>query len=595
MKNNKYISRCNHRLLSALFLVFLLVSCGKEESITSKGSFNIESFAYESGACDTLFTFVAGGKWTASVSNPTVRLSTKSGFAGPVELRVEIPENNNEKERTILVTVVDESESNPHVVKIVQSGIGRFVSFEAPKVQIAYNSEKESFTGSIQIYSNIDWKVEAFPAWIESFEYVTDAQPIDGIVTTVTLIANANAEILTPELMHNELILADRSNPEKIYRLPIEFSGFTPYVRSKNGLLEVELDELRNLLPVALIIESNEKWDVLEFPEWLSLDAQNGEPLNALPASATIWFSFKQSYLNTESLKGIVKLKGIASGNYYELPVAFAGTGNNYVNYDREELFDFSFDATAYDSNWNPIENAILSKYFNIYAPGDFTYSTSQDNNAPFKVFILEAPGGIVKNKVATWAGIDEVPMTREAINGKRFELWVSERGQGVNDETPAQERVAMLLILPKFKSDGQEIMFEDLFDDNNELYSDYINEGLIFRQKGLLIDYYFESDLPDVIEVAAAGGTLPRYYYKSNTDALNWLFENQYEIACSWVSCSFKFDGKVGQEYLEITVAKNLRSTRTAWFSITAYMGTDMDEKVLRKRIEIIQQGSED
>lgn len=597
MKKNKRISCHKYSLLAGLCLTFLLGACNKDDSIVSKGSFDIDSFACSSAGCDTLFSFIAGDEWTASVSNSAVHLSARAGKAGEAGFLVEIPENRSEKERIIVVQVKDKSEAAPYVVNIVQSGVGRFVSFETPTAQIDYDKATGLYQGEIRIFSNIDWRVGVLPKWIENFEYMTDARPANGVVTSLSLRLNAFADSLTPAKMLDELLFEDRIEAGKTYPLPIEFVGFDPYVRSQESVVEIQMDPLRNLLPARLTIDSNEKWEIDQLPEWLSVDSKIGESLNALPASSTMWCSLKQSYLCTTALTGYIVLKGLASGNKYELPISFGGTGDNYVNYDREALFDFTFDAVGHDSNWNPIEGAVLSKVFNIYAPGDFTYSTSQENDAPFKIFLLEAPGGIARKQIAVWAGIDEAvsfASTRSAINGKSFELWVRERGQGVNDEAPGQERVGILLILPKLKSDGKEVDLNDLFDEDGALLAAYSDESLVFKQKGQLIDYYFDSEIPEKIEMDATGGKL-KYYFDTNSEALNWLFENQYDVTCNWVSCEFKFDGVVGRQYLDITVAKNLKATRSAWFSITASVGDELEDQILYERIEIIQKGQED
>lgn len=544
-------------------IALTVVACSDDDNDPTVPSPFTTDLTFGAGEVDTTIVFNAYSGWKASVTKSDVVeiVSAKTGNAGEIKMEIHISKNATFVPRGAEIHIND-GRSSVNMYRIVQNPASRAINFSKA---LNFVQTDTLFTDTVTVVSNVAWEVGEKPEWVKSWKKVNpDLMPEDGVNTEIAVVFIADNSKFTTTKMTDEINFQD-VNQNK-YPLPVEFAGFTPSITFDTTVLVLEQNEGSEVFNGRLVVTSNVNWtvDKTEAP-FIGEISEITDPIgNALQSENVIWISVDPEKLTTDEQTGVLHFKDEATNLDVPMNVKFVGTGNDYINFEREKIFDKAFDAKGMDDNTGePIPGALTSVDFNVFAA------------EPVDFIIIKYDNGFPWHQEVWWAGVDEVsPINRSAIKSGTYTLWVQDRYQGFEAD---KERMAMLFVVPKG------ITIDDLFDgDSDDLKPEWEGKGTHFKQKGLVIDYYMTlGDISDgsTVVVAKEGGEKP---LNMETDSETWsvYYDGLYaaESNVDWVSV----EGNSENGWNLVVKPNNTGKSRRTEVSFRAWRGDGVEEQVL-------------
>lgn len=545
-------------------IAFTAVACSDDDNEPGVPSPFTADLTFGAGEIDTTIVFNAYSGWKASVTKSDVVeiKSAKTGNAGEVKMEIHISENVTFVPRDAEIHIND-GRSAVNIYRIKQTPASRAINFSKA---LNFVQRDTLFTDTVTVIANVAWEVGEKPEWVKSWKKVNpELMPEDGVDTEIELVFIADNSKFTTTKMTGEISFKDVN--QNNYPLPVEFAGFTPSITFDVAELVLEPNEgSSEVFNGKLVVASNVNWtvDMAEAPFVGDVSKAPNPIGNALKAENIIWVSVDPAKLTTDEQTGVLHFKDAATNLDIPLNVKFVGTGNDYINFEREKIFDKAFDAKGTDENTGePIPGTMTTVDFNVFAA------------EPVDFIIIKYDNGFPWHQEAWWAGVEEVtPINRSAIKSGTYTLCVQDRYQGFEAD---KERMAMLFVVPKGRT------VDDLFDgDSDDLKPEWEGKGTHFKQKGLVIDYYMTlGDITEgsTVQIAKAGEEKP---LNMETDCETWsvYYDGVYvaESNVDWVSVVG--DNENGWN-LKVKPNDTGKSRKTE-VSFRAWRGDGVEEQVL-------------
>lgn len=520
------------------------------------------TLTFSSAEKDTTLVFEAYGDWKASVTKSDVAgiESAKTGKQGKVEMKVRIFENKTFASRDAEIRIND-GRTSANIYKITQNPALRAINFSKT---LNFTQADTVFTDTVTVISNAAWEITSMPAWVKSWKK-TDPQlsPEEGVQTSIELVFIADHSKLTPAKMEGQIQFKDQTEAQ--YPLNVEFAGFTPYVQFDVTELTLEEEEENSgIYKGKVIVSSNVNWTIDNQDAAFVGDVDNVTNFlgNALETKNTVWVTMDQTKLSTDEQVGTLHFKDQLTNTDVPLSVRFVGTGAGYINFEREKIFDRSFDAKLTDDMGEPLPDALGSVDFTVFAA------------EPVDFIIIKYDNGFPWHEEVTWAGVDPVePVTRAPIKSGTYQLWVQQRWAGMPEVD--QERVAMLFVVP------QGITIDDLFvGDSDDLKPEWEGKGTHFKQKGLAIEYYMTlGDITEGSTVDAPKAGLNKLL-EMDTDCENWTVyvdDEALNPQKHWLSVDYSEGG-----WHLVVKTNDTGVSRKSNVSFRAWRGESVEEQVL-------------
>lgn len=530
---------------------------------------------------DTTLVFHVYGDWKAVVTKSDVAeiKSEKIGIAGEIKMEIHLFENKTFAPREAEILIND---GRTNVFKIKQLAAKRAVNYSKA---LNFIQADTVFTDTVTVTSNVAWEIGTQPEWIKSWKKIDPEQmPEEGVNTEITLVFIADNNLFTTAGMKGEVSFKDKAGND--YPLPAEFAGFTPSIGFDTEELILARSETGDGFRGKVMVTSNVAWSVDQtgagFVGKVSYD--ESMPGNALESNVLVWVDIDPEQLDSDPLTGELVFGDEKTGITKNLKLKFIGTGADYIDFERDSIFEKRLDASPFNNQWEDIPNAKMSIDFKVFLPEGKSCNPiiiGYDGMNPYKM-----------DRWSPWAGAEEKttdgPETRAPIVGKTYELWVKDRRQEFGSPQD-KERSALLFVVPETvtvddileETDTGEV---DEFGDPIYAYSfkeGYgVENGCLFYQKGLVIEYYL------IIEGIEEGSTLSvpaageSRELLMETDCETWTMYLDGEYMnpdVDWVSLDEDSNG------MKLVVKKNdTGKSRKTQVSFRAYRGDDVEEQVL-------------
>lgn len=530
---------------------------------------------------DTTLVFDTYGDWKAVVTKSDVAeiRSAKTGAAGEIKMEVHLFENKTFAPREAEIRIND---GRANVFRIKQLAARRAVNYSKA---LNFTQADTIFTDTVTVTSNVAWEIGTMPEWIKSWKKIDPEQmPEEGVDTEITLVFIADNSLFIPAGVKGEIGFGDKAGNH--YPLPAEFAGFIPSIGFDTEELVLALSETGDGFKGKVRVTSNVVWSIDRTGADFVGDILYDETLlgNALESEAVVWVSVDPRKLDSDVLTGELVFGDEKTGKTKNLKLKFTGTGADYIDFERDSIFEKHLDASPFNNQWEEIPNARMSIDFKVFLPEGKSCNPiviGYDGANPYKMGQWDA-----------WAGVDEKmddgPVTRAPIVGKNYELWVKDRRQEYGSPQD-KERSALLFVVP------ENVTIDDILEETDtgekdewgdpvytygfkEGYS--LENGCLFYQKGLIIEYYMNIEGIEegsTLSVPAAGESRTLMI---DTDCESWtmyldgVFMNP---DVDWVSLNQDSDG------WKLIVRKNdSGKSRKTQVSFKAYRGEGVEDQEL-------------
>lgn len=585
MKTNKLIR------LFGIAMAFCTMSCGTDDAPKEVGSntrFEVEDITFdaEKGTQEATIEFEAGAPWTASAPIAWLKISPTSGKAGKSAITIcPTLDNTSSEIRKGQLKVLVDGESTPYFVTIFQAGTKEMIEVNKSSLTLKANATGTQFTDTITVISNRVWSVSGLPAWL-TYTTLNNEKPQNGKITTIKLIivgeydrfdspANGGGNV---EMNGSFLIKADEEANAKSIQVnaTVNFAAYADKEMTElAGVVVLEKDgEVGANYLNHVYLCSDVAWTIVA-PEWIQLPALKSN-LNAQgelmknPVMTT--FRLDPHFLSIEGKEGVIQIRNAHSKVLKEIPVKFAGTGTNYMEYDiqipayDDAGEDFMFDAM-------PGVNKITRLAFTMRTSVD--YNTIEE--APFHLLMSHGTKGILKRQQVYWThlsmGDPEKSFEVDGIYSK--ELYIE-----FDTSTEKEIRTGFLFIVPR------KIAYNDLFADET---SATLKEGFtatqVIQKSNPVAEYIMTCEgleQDQLLEFDSKGTGSTPITFKATTDAENFNAEatkNAMSELYGWLSIELVKDASDKLIAFRLRVNENnTKYNRESEISFKVYRGLDVE-----------------
>ncbi|MGL4332581.1 MAG: BACON domain-containing protein [Bacteroidales bacterium] len=560
-----------NNLFFALLLAIttIVVGCSKDEVVKEQSRIDASDIMLSLDKGTQTISFYAAGDWTASLSTTSwikIDPMTRAGVAGESKVIVEWDKNTGTKERVAELTIAVRDE-NPVKIRLTQLPEKASLTVDKTELNLTVKPQagngRGQFVDTISVKSNIKWMLKNIPAWIE-YSTVGDKEPQEGIPTDIQLIISADPKKFDQTVMNSTIQLGAAASSDLDVALEVSAETVLKALDAdKNPVSKLTIEKSvgsNNKFVASFHLVANASWEVKSLPEWVSVSLQNNseEYASTLLTDIVVWFNMTNDQLDTEALSGKAVFVNKQTNTELSLDLDFKGTGNDYFEYEIDHNPDQLFDASAYDSNRNPVPVAILAKPMKMYTSVD--YHDIMD--APFAVHFVHSSRGIVMQRPANWlyVGFPQEPFAgKSPVISKELELSVQDRMNDLGDKF--EDRYAYMIVTPA------SVQFDDMFE-GGQLKLEYEIAAVLIGQKGMTRPP-FSSDIPETVSFSAAGGE-QIFSQLSGHEELGAQVQDD-----SWLTIDFAWTDE-GLKIKVITKPNTTGAKRSQTAAITEWVGED-------------------
>lgn len=482
-------------MLATVLAMFVQTACSDDddENAVTQGTtvFEVSPVTFGSSELgkETEIRFQAGNSWNAtSLTASWLSISPTSGNAGEATIKVRLLENNNGatvRSRDLSIQVA--GEATPYVVRITQNpseenDLRIHGDVNEGAMTLTTDETGNNFTGKITITSSKKWTVTAEGNSSQWLSFAKDGEPMDGKETTVTLTVFGSYNKFTDNVMTGAFLIQTENSSQTVR---IEVSAqirCNVYEKERAAENEKERTEYelvdtitRGTYQTTFYVESDIRWELKNVPKWIQLASEEGATnlradgsLN--PMRVGVGLLLNPDYISTTPKEADVYLTNVKGEILKTIHLTFAGTGNDYLQYDFEfpasDPFGNEFMLEARADYIDPDNSDDYWKKIEL----PFHVTTSQDytslDDAPYHLLMCMGNNGNIMRQEVHWASLHMGDASQNTGNNglynKEIYLRAGDRPDtddrnGITSITETRE--AFIFIVHK------DVAFDDLFE----------------------------------------------------------------------------------------------------------------------------------